>query len=138
MNEIFKIMKRNRKEVARILVERLRNRMNPPQDSKAPKELEKDRLFFWILGNLESEVDKGYFARPNRVREIKVHGSPNSTFGGVWLYMVNSEYYSKYVEGETFLKVIDEVVKEFDHLENYRGINYSSKNEIEFVIFIEG
>lgn len=136
MNQVFKIMKQNRKKAARILVERLKNRMEPPQGPKAPKELEKERLFFWLLRNLELEVDIGYFARPNKVREIKIHGAPNSSFGGSWLYMVNSQYYSKYVEGEVFLKVVDEIVKEFDHLENYRGINYSSEKEIEFVIFV--
>ena len=136
MNETFKIMMRNREEAARILVERLKNRINPPQDSRIPKELEKERLFFWILGNLELEVDEGYLAKPNRVRDVKVHGAPNSSFGGVWLYTINSEYYSKYLEGEDFLKIVDEIVKEYDHLENYRGINYSSENEIEFVIFV--
>ena len=44
MNEIFRLMKRNRKRAARILAQRLKNRTHPPQGPKAAKELEKERL----------------------------------------------------------------------------------------------
>ncbi len=136
MNEIFRLMKRNRKRAARILAQRLKNRTHPPQGPKAAKELEKERLFFWILRNLESEVDIGYLVHPNRVREIKIRGKAHTSFGGGCLYIGSSQYYSKYVEGEVFSKIVDEIVKEFNNLEGYRGINYSSKDEIEFVVII--
>ena len=42
MNEIFRLMKRNRKRAARILAQRLKNRTHPPQGPKAAKELEKE------------------------------------------------------------------------------------------------
>ena len=136
MNEIFRLMKRNRKRAARILAQRLKNRTQPPQGPKAAKELEKERLFFWILSNFESEVDVGYLVRPNIFRKIKIKGKAHTSFGGGCLYIGSSQYYSKYVEGEIFSKIVDEIVKEFNNLEGYKGINYSFEGEIEFVVII--
>lgn len=118
----------------------LRSRLSINQEkTKTPKELEIDRLFFWILGRIHYEIGKSDSEYYRVI--IKVIGSSRDDETIILQHVdetkddLNMEkYFSKYVKGREFYDIMLEVAEIFNELDNYYSGFFPKKEKAAEII----
>lgn len=100
------------------------------------KEVEVDRLFYWILNALLCRIDGSIPVRHHAMITIKSKLCGNDIILEALENENVSEYLPYYVQGKDFLEVVKDTLKIFDNLQRYSILSsVITENSCEFTVW---